>query len=278
MVEFKTKQLRLVKATDNPYHQELEQYFGEDLPKPRKLVLDSFNRLALLAQALRFRDPFLITAAFTNSSGIFMPEYGSYVRTKGDDVLGDHHEEVHAMVYTKNPDVSRSIVDLVESYERRVEFNCEFNCERAVVFTTLDEGVADFVSIDLGLNSKDDRRQHAALEAQEIFLYAKDKSGRYQTHLIDQAYEIIGACVDTLYAAFKDSSYRSSRDFLLAVYGQGRVPFFPGYQFVQRAVGLLKYYQGVSNPEAIKQLIQEPPTSLSELQNPESYTDRIGWS
>lgn len=257
--------------------EELKEYIGITIPSEQKRIeVSGRNRLHALGT-----DTYKLIPQFGRS--YFDPEYNAVFVKKGSS-----EEDIIAATMLGYIDTTNlAFIEMEQEYQRRLlgvsegKFESDFDVTKYAVYQQFREGLSLYaVSAvrDGRLESSED--DGALLDVplapeEEVSEIEKDERERR----IDEHFGHLEEHIDSLREVFYSRGRARSRIkrglFSQVKFKKEENSFVPGGFFSQKAIEELTQSYGIHPEDAINMLINNPPESVADLRNPESYVERF---
>lgn len=294
-----------VRYAQNAEAQDLEQYLGIGFQSPPgKVMLNLYNRIAILAQLMRFGIfmPALklnIQLLRTKTLGLYVPDFNVYTTSTPDPFVG-RHENMHAYIDEQNPLVREGsdsfLTSIPEVLRGRVPAET-LDVEKTEVYRCFNEGFCQWASVYVGLRTGNVSEAEMATKYHNKLMVNKENGDRLtsNTSYAITKFAVVRQAIQGIRQEVRESekvmaSYGTTRRARNRVireatrrYLRGVLPkhlaiddasYFVGYYFsdlfTQEALR-----RGLGITDAINLVISNPPSRLSELRTPKDYLGRL---
>lgn len=253
----------------------LGEYFKDTSVLPRRVDGNPINRLLLLPQAIAARDFDLLSAVVSIGEGKYVPRPNIYLLTKGASRFVELHEETHGLSTPLGPYAREMTFTRLRN--SMIEGDAEY-FTKFVVYHCLNEGIADFVAIDIALRNLDPEIEAEGVYRRNKLLYAKGEEGT-----IDEYNQAINLAFECLSLISQAKDLLLEREFpLRQSLGLGRdtmsmiskTGYVVGYYFVAHAMNRL-LTRGLDKKDALELLIKNPPADTNQLEDPFEYVEKV---
>ncbi len=262
------------KVSPNPEVRDLEDVLGIKFQAPpARIELTFGNRLTCL------RRERILRPISRDADGVYRNEYNAFfVRSGHNDRITAWHENMHGYVNSLNPTESFALADLrrmLLSTMDGVKVERQ-EIERVASVTALDEGIAEWASVQTALAIGTEEEKEQALDLQNQYV-SKDRVVNGKT-AAQVSLTVAERSITTLAELFSSEKgfFRTPLVFNKTVDMLHYVIYSVGYNFVNQAIKSIMS-RGKSLATAIDFLIKNPPHNISDLRNPRRFVfEKLG--
>jgi len=251
----------------------LERHLGlVFIAKPAKIILTLPNRLALIKAETTFGSRASRIMYWRDTRAHYEEKYNAYFCDAQTSVYTGLHENMHAYIYTKHPEMYEPIASFKEAATQRI-FNRagpRGDAQKFIVYRALNEGISMWGAVTTEIRdvclmdeSIGDQLRIAVLgEMQSI-------GDRYfRKDVVNKNFALLKQAIDTYQSAVNQTGWTTLRLLFQAESKLKDSLYEAGYYFSSLAMHELRK---LPVREALTILLRNPPQKLAELRHPVEF-------